>query len=221
MTAPIRVLIADDHQLVAQALRDVLSHEPDLEVVGVAYDGESAIREAARLQPDVVLMDIQMPGRDGVAATREIRAARPETKVVMLTATERSRAVLDAVDAGASGFIQKENALEDVIGAVRAAHQGEMLLAGPRLRRLLADLRERHRRGNGGAPPVRLTERELEVLQELAAGNDAATIAEKLVISPHTLRTHFQNIMHKFNAHSKLEVLTLAIRHGLIDVPRS
>ncbi|GIW07410.1 MAG: DNA-binding response regulator [Dehalococcoidia bacterium] len=220
MTAPIRVLIADDHQLVAQALSDVLSHEPDFHVVGLAYDGASAIREAARLQPDVVLMDIQMPGLDGVAATREIRAARPETKVVIITASERSRAVLDAVDAGASGFIQKESALDEVIGAVRAASQGEMLLSGARLRRLLADLRERHRRVNGAEPSVRLTDRELEVLQELAAGNDNATIAEKLVISPHTLRTHFQNIMHKFNAHSKLEVVTLALRQGLIDVPR-
>ena len=220
MTASIRVLIADDHQLVAQALRDVLSHEPDFEVVGVAYNGESAVRDAARLQPDVVLMDIQMPGRDGVAATRAIRAARPETKVIMLTAAERSRAVLDAVEAGASGFIQKENALEAVIGAVRAAYQGEMLLSGERLRRLLADLRERQRRGDGATPSVRLTDREREVLQELAAGHDTATIAEKLVISPHTLRTHFQNIMHKFNAHSKLEVVTLALRQGLIDVPR-
>jgi DNA-binding NarL/FixJ family response regulator len=220
VTASIRVLIADDHQLVAQALRDVLSHEPDFEVVGVAYNGESAVRDAARLQPDVVLMDIQMPGRDGVAATRAIRAARPETKVIMLTAAERSRAVLDAVEAGASGFIQKENALEAVIGAVRAAYQGEMLLSGERLRRLLADLRERQRRGHGATPSVRLTDREREVLQELAAGHDTATIAEKLVISPHTLRTHFQNIMHKFNAHSKLEVVTLALRQGLIDVPR-
>lgn len=220
MTAPIRVLIADDHQLVAQALSDVLSHEPDFEVVGVAYDGESAVRAAARLRPDVVLMDIQMPGRDGVAATRAIRAARPETKVVMITAAERSRTVLDAVDAGASGFIQKESALEEVIEAVRAAHHGEMLLEGARLRRLLADFRERHRRLGDGAFAARLTDREREVLQELAAGNDAATIAEKLVISPHTLRTHFQNIMQKLNAHSKLEMVTLAIRHGLIDVPR-
>ncbi|MCL6647943.1 MAG: response regulator transcription factor [Chloroflexi bacterium] len=220
MSAPIRVLIADDHQIVAQALSDVLSHDPELEVVGVAYDGESAVREAVRLQPDVVLMDILMPGRDGVSATRAIREARPATKVVILTSSEQSRAVIDAIEAGASGYVTKDRALADVKEAVRAAHQGEILASRAQLQRILADLRERRRRSAPPTPTVRLTEREREVLQELAAGNDNATIAEKLVISPHTLRTHFQNIMHKFNAHSKLEVVTLALRQGLIELPR-
>ncbi|MFN8535242.1 MAG: response regulator transcription factor [Dehalococcoidia bacterium] len=218
MAAPVRVLVADDHQTVAQALSEVLDHEADLEVVGIAFDGDSAIRESARLQPDVVLMDIQMPGRDGVSATRAIREAHPETRVVILTASEQSQAVIDAIDAGASGFVSKDRALAEVIFAVRAAFQGEMLISGAQLQRILAALRERRRRVDGEA--VHLTEREREVLQELASGSDNTTIARKLVISPHTLRTHFQNIMHKFNAHSKLEIVTLALRQGLIEVPR-
>jgi two-component system response regulator NreC len=218
--APIRILIADDHQIVAQALSDVLGHEPDLEVVGIALDGDDAVRQADRLQPDVVLMDIQMPGRDGVAATRAIRQARPETRVVMLTASDQSQAVIDAIGAGASGFVTKDRALADVARAVRAAFADDLFVTGAQVQHMLDDLRERQRRAKPETPPVHLTERERQVLAELAAGADNATIAERLVISPHTLRTHYQNIMHKFNAHSKLEVVTMALRYGLIDVPR-
>ena len=221
MSSPIRVLIADDHKVVAQALSDRLNREPDIEIVGTSHDGDAAVRDAERTQPDVILMDVRMPGMNGVDAARLIRDRRPDTKVVILTGAEEEQLIIDAIEAGASGYLTKERAMDEVIGAVRAAHNGEILLPAAQLQRLLSNLRDRKRKVDDDKPMTRLTEREREVLREIATGSDNNIIADRLVISPHTLRTHIQNIMHKLDAHSKLEAVTIALRQGLIELPRS
>lgn len=211
----IRVLIADDHLVFSEALTVVLGLEPDLEVVGQAPDGAEAIRLAAQLQPDVVLMDLRMPNGDGLVATAAIKAQRPETKVVMLTSEEDEDALRRALDAGTSGYLTKREASAQVVQAVRAAAAGEMLIPPQMLTRLLRQV--------GTAAPTppaasRLTPRELEVLGALARGAASGAIAEHLGMSPNTVRTHVQNILTKLGVHSKLEAVTKAVRDGLVKV---
>ncbi len=211
----IRVLIADDHLVFSEALTVVLGLEPDLEVVGQAPDGEQAIRLAAQLQPDVILMDLRMPNGDGLAATAAIKAQRPETKVVMLTSEEDEDALRRALDIGMSGYLTKREASSQVVQAVRAAAAGEMLIPPPMLTRLLRQV------GTTAPAPAglsRLTRRELEVLGALAQGAASSAIAQHLGMSPNTVRTHVQNILSKLGVHSKLEAVTKAVREGLVKV---
>lgn len=217
--SPIRVLLVDDHQLLTDALAGLLGREADIEVVGIAPTVRDAKR-AAREPMDVVLMDYALPDGTGVEATRAIKARWPSARVIMLTAVTDDETVLEAIRAGADGYLTKDRASEEVVNAVRAAQAGEILLP----RAVVYEIAERvalaRRRQTIRRPVEQLTPRELEVLAALAEGLSSREICDRLFIAQNTLRTHVQNIMNKLRVHSKLEAVAFALRHELVDMPR-
>jgi two-component system response regulator DevR len=210
----ITVLVADDHQMFAQSLSRSLSEQPDISVVGTAASVEEAVSASRLHQPDVVLMDYELPDGTGVDAAERIKDELPETKVVMVTSYTDEAVLVRAIEAGCSGYVTKHKALEEVVDAVRAANAGEALISPAMLARLLPRLRPT-KKGVGSD----LTSREVEVLQRLAQGLANQAIAEQLVISVHTVRHHVQNIITKLQAHSKLEAVATATREGIIRYP--
>ena len=209
--SPVRVLIIDDHEVLASSLAMVLDDEPDLKSVGVAGSLEKARALIATTAPDVILLDHRLPDGDGVAAIGELRALRPSAQIVVLTASAADHVLVAAIEAGASGFVSKSRSLEELTAAVRAAATGEAVISPEMLARLLPRL-QRH----GRPRPSDLTEREREVLGLLADGLSNAAIAEQLFVSVHTVRNHIANLSAKLGAHSKLEVLSIAVRDGLL-----
>jgi DNA-binding NarL/FixJ family response regulator len=208
----VRVLVVDDHQMFAASLAHALQSEPDLRVVGQATSISEAQKLVAATAPDVVLLDHRLPDGDGVSAIAGLHGIRPSAQIVVLTATTSDRVLVAAMEAGAAGFIAKTQRLDDVIDGVRAAAQGESVVSAKLLTRLLPRL---HRQGGGGGAD--LTEREREILDLLATGLSNADIARQLTISVHTVRNHVANLSAKLGAHSKLEVLSIAVREGLVD----
>ena len=214
----IRVLLVDDHQLLTDALSGLLQRESDIESVGVAASVAEA-RAAAGNRMDVVLMDYLLPDGTGAEATREIKRRWPSAKVIVLTAVQDDETMLDAVEAGADGYLTKEKAGTDVVGAVRAAHAGEILLP----RAVAFQLAQRvaiSRRESGTHIEVHdLTPRELEVLRALVEGSSSREICADMYIAPNTLRTHVQNLLNKLRVHSKLEAVAYALRQQLVEMP--
>lgn len=208
---PIRVLIVDDHEVFATSLALVLDAERDLDAVGVAGTIQRARQLITTSRPDVVLLDHRLPDGDGVSSIGELRALRPAVRVVVLTASAADHVLIAAIEAGASGFVSKTRSLGEVTSAVRAAATGEAVISPEMLSRLLPRLS----RGSTGAHQD-LTEREREVLGLLAGGMTNAAIAERLVVSVHTVRNHVANLSAKLGAHSKLEALSIAVRDGLL-----
>ncbi len=209
---PVRILLVDDHQMFAASLAHALESQSDLLVVGQATSIGEAKRLMASTAPDVVLLDHRLPDGDGVARIGDFRGIRPSAKIVVLTATASDRVLVAAMEAGAAGFIAKTQRLDDVIAGVRAAAQGESVVSAKLLTRLLPRL---SRQSVGGK--TELTEREQEILDLLARGLSNADIAQQLTISVHTVRNHVANLSAKLGAHSKLEVLAIAVRDGLVD----
>jgi len=215
--ARISVIIVDDHRAFGEALAVALDKEDDLEVVVVAVDGESAADEAEARQPDVVLVDLQMPGIDGLETSRRIRAVSKETAVVVLTGSDDELALGRAIQAGAHGFLRKTAAVQDLAEAVRSAHRGEPLNAHDEVEFALRRLRRLRARDDDIDQRFdRLTRRELQILQLLADGKAPDEIAAQLEVSRNTLRTHIQNILMKLGVHSKLDAIVAAIRHGKV-----
>jgi DNA-binding NarL/FixJ family response regulator len=210
------VLIVDDHRMFAESLARLLSDEQGISVLGVVSTADEAVDLAERLEPRVVLMDYQLPEKDGVAITREIKRSNPQIMVVMLTGSTDDRVLLAAIDAGCSGFLTKDRAAAEVADAVRAAAAGEALISPALLARLLPKL-NRTRRSIGGD----ITERELEVLRFLARGWTNKLVAAELYLSVNTVRNHVQSVLSKLGAHSKLEAVSIAVREGIIDYPPS
>lgn len=216
----IRVLLVDDHQLLTGALTRILERESDIEVVGVAAS-VADVRAIVGHPVDVVLMDYRLPDGTGAEAARLVKARHPTARVVMLTAVADDETILESIQAGADGYLTKDRAVDEVVGAVRAAYAGETLL--PRavivdIARRVAAARER----SAERPPIEpLTPREFEVLRALAQGLSSREICDRLFIAPNTLRTHVQNIMSKLHVHSKLEAVAFALRHRLIEPPRA
>ncbi|MBI4261520.1 MAG: response regulator transcription factor [Actinobacteria bacterium] len=214
---PISVLIVDDHRTFGEALRIAMDLERDLRVVGVVPDGDAAVETAVAERPDVVLMDVEMPGLSGIDAARRIKEASPDTRVVMLSAHDDELILARAVEAGASGYLSKSGDIDQVPSAVRQAFRGEPLISPDEVRRLLRHLRHRRSADADEAERVgRLTKRETEILQLMADGLAPDAIATRLGVSPNTLRTHVQNVLTKLAVHSKLEALAMAIRHGRV-----
>lgn len=210
---PVRVLIVDDHEVLAASLAQALDIEPDLHVVGRAgslADAEQLIRATA---PDVLLLDHRLPDGDGVGAIRRLRALRQRMAVVVLTASTAEHVLVQAIEAGASGFVSKTRGLAELVSAVRAAAAGEAVVSPEMLSRLLPRLQ---RQRSGGSGHQALTEREREVLSLVAEGLTNAAIAERLVVSVHTVRNHVANLSGKLGASSKLEALAIAMREGLL-----
>jgi DNA-binding NarL/FixJ family response regulator len=216
--AGVRVLLADAHSLFREALSSALAAEPDLAVVAEARDGLEAVAEAARSEPEVAVLDAELPNCDGVRATRLIRDRLPGCRVVVLAAEEDHDTLADAIQSGASGYLTKASPLTDLVEAIRAVHRGDTLVPARMLGGLLDRLvNRRHEQSSAVRRMGRLTPREKEVLSLLAEGGDNETIAQALVISPQTARTHIQNVLVKLGVHSRLEAAALAIQNGLLD----
>jgi len=216
----IRVLLVDDQPLLRTGFRMILSAEPDLQVVGEAGEGAAAVELARRLRPDVVLMDIRMPGMDGIQATRALAGPGVEDplKVLMLTTFGQDEYVVESLRAGASGFLLKDAPAEDLVEAIRVIAAGEALLAPSVTRRLLDRVASRLPPAHDNKIPAlsELTERELEVLKLVARGLSNAEIAEKLVVSETTVKTHVSRILGKLDLRDRVQIVILAYETGLI-----
>jgi len=206
---PIRVLVVDDHEILAASLARVLDDEPDMVSAGLAKDLAQARSRVASAAPDVLLLDRRLPDGDGVAAIPDLLALRPTMSVVVLTASPAEDVLVRAIEAGAAGFVSKTRGLAEVTAAVRAAAAGEAVISPELLVRLLPRLRR------SPEPDTELTRREREVLDLLAQGLSNAAIAERLSVSVHTVRNHIANLSAKLGAHSKLEALAIAVRRGI------
>ena len=209
----IRVLVVDDHAVVRSGLRRIIDAQDDLESVGEAPNGERAVFEAMQTTPDVVLMDVVMPGKNGIEATRAVLQAVPSTKVLVLSMQDDPRYVREAFDAGASGYVMKEAADDEVVDAVRAVAGGQRYLHPALGARLLEAESEERRRA--AADP--LSEREREVLRLLALGHTNQEIAKMLYISVRTAETHRAHIMRKLGLSSRAELVRHALAEGLLD----
>ncbi|MFI1708772.1 response regulator [Streptomyces griseoruber] len=206
--AAIRVLLADDHPVVRDGLAAMLSTQPDLTVVGEASTGAEALRQTAALAPDVVLMDLQMPGMDGTAATAAIRAAHPQVRVVVLTTYDTDADITAAIDAGAVGYLLKDTARHELCEAVRTAARGGAALSPTVAAKVLA-----HVRGDRGGG---LSGRELEVLSAVARGQSNKQIARALRLSEATVKTHLLHIYAKLDVGDRTAAVTAALGRGII-----
>ena len=210
----IRILLADDQTLVRAGFRSILDGEDGIEVTGEAADGADAVRLARQLRPDVVLMDIRMPGLDGLAATREIAAAT-DVRVIILTTFDLDDYVYGALRAGASGFLVKDTEPAELIHGVRVVARGDALIAPSITRRLIAEFTARAAHPDPGPRLRALTEREREVMTLVAAGLSNDEIAARLVLSPATAKTHVSRIMTKTGVRDRAQLVILAYESGL------
>lgn len=214
--ARIRLLLVDDHEVVRRGLRMLLEDEADLNIVGEADTGAQALEMVETLKPDVVIMDITLPDISGIDATRRIKASHPEVAVVALTIHEDQQYFFEMLQVGASGYVPKRAAPDDLISAIRATHRGEMYIYPSLAKLLVGDFLARS--GEAGARETinGLTPREGEVLSHLAEGRTNDEIANILGISVHTVARHRENLMGKLGLHSRSELVKYAIRKGLI-----
>jgi DNA-binding NarL/FixJ family response regulator len=214
----IRVALADDQAVVRTGFRLILESEDDLAVVGEAADGRQAVDAARRLRPDLVLMDIQMPGLDGLAATREIRAdpANACVAVLILTTFERDDYVFEALRAGAAGFLLKNSSPEDLVAAIRIVAGGEALLSPSVTRRLIAEFARPTARQPDDPRLDELTERELEVLRLVAAGHSNGEIAGRLYVGEATVKTHVSHVLTKLGLRDRVQAVVYAYESGLV-----
>lgn len=208
---PIRVMLVDDHTMVRRGLATFLQISDNLELVGEAGNGEEAIELCARLLPDVILMDIVMPDMDGVTATRLIREQFPTVQVIALTSFKEAGLVQSALQAGAIGYLLKDISAEELARAIRSAHTGQATLSSEVTQGLIQAATR------PTAPGEDLTEREHEVLTLLVEGLNNTEIAEKLVVSPSTIKSHVSNILAKLDVTSRTEAAALAVRLHLVD----
>ncbi len=211
---PIRVLIADDQPLVRTGLRMILGTEPGIEVIGEAADGQEAIDRCAELAPDVVLMDVRMPGVDGIEATRAVTAGAAPPRVLVLTTFDLDEVVYDALRAGASGFLLKDAPEDRLTTAIRVVAEGGSLFAPSVTRRLIEEFARHAPRP--AADLGTLTEREREVLHQVARGLSNAEIAAELVVSEHTVKTHVARVLMKLGVRDRVQAVVLAYESGLV-----
>lgn len=212
MSRPIRLLVADDHPVVRDGLIAILGTQPDFVVVGAAATGGEVVAQAAALAPDVVLLDLEMPEMDGVEAMRRLRATYPEVRVVVFTAFDTDERILDAVRAGAQGYLLKGAPREDIFNAVRVVHAGGSLLQPLVASRLLQQVRQ----APPAARPPLLTPREHDVLRLLAQGQQNKEIAATLAISERTVKFHVSTILEKLGAGNRTEAVARATQQGLV-----
>ena len=217
---PVRVLIVDDHALFRRGLQMVLEDEPDIDVVGEASDGSEAVKTAEETTPDVVLMDVRMPKRSGIEATRSIKDILPSTKILMLTISDEEADLYEAIKAGASGYLLKEISIDEVANAVRQVNQGQSLISPTMASKLLTEFATMVKRRDERVqmPGPRLTDRELQVLKLVAKGLNNKDIGDDLFISENTVKNHVRNILEKLHLHSRMEAVVYAVREKLLDI---
>jgi two-component system, NarL family, response regulator LiaR len=217
-TGKISVLIVEDHQVVRQGLRTFLELQDDVAVVGEAGDGLAALEMVRRLDPDIVLMDLVMPRLDGIAATRQVRALGTHTQVIALTSFTEDDKVFPAIQAGASSYLLKDVSPDALIEAIRAVHRGEPRLHPNVARKLMEQVAHQKEHGREAPAPVEdLTERERDVIRLVAQGRSNSEIAEALVISDKTVKTHISNILSKLNLQDRTQLAIYAIKNSLTD----
>ena len=217
--ARIRILLADDHTLFRQGVKTLLSAESDMEVVGEAADGNSAAEKAAELRPDVVLMDIGMPGPSSFETTRQIKRSRPETRVLFLTMYDDEDYLVESMEVGASGYVLKDSPAPQLVAAVRDVCRGGSYLSPRMLSQLVDDFRTRVRSTDRLPRFATLTPREKEVLKMLAEGNSVKEVACQLNLSVKTIEAHKFNLMRKLDIHNKAQLVQYAIQKKVIKLP--
>ncbi len=215
-TSTIRVVIADDQGLVRFGLRKILDQEPDLEVAGEANDGAAAVDAVRRVRPDVVLMDIRMPGLDGIEATRRVVSTSPATRVLMLTTFGLDSYVYESLRAGASGFMLKDAPPEEIVGAIRIVASGEAMLAPAVTRQVIDEFARLPRPRTQPDGPPTLTAREQEVFALLVRGLSNAEICDVLTISDATVKTHVARVLQKLGLRDRVQVVIHAYESGLV-----
>jgi len=213
---PIRILLADDHSILRAGLRALLNAEPDFDVVGEVADGNQVLQLASALRPDLVLMDVSMPGMGGIEATKRLKEILPETRVLILTVHEDETLLRSAIQAGASGYVIKRAAETELISAIQAISRGDMYIHPAMTRSLLKELTPEQPPKNNPDPQVTLTKREIDVLRLIARGYTNSQIAQQLSVSPRTVEGHRANLMDKLNLHSRVELVEYAERQGLL-----
>lgn len=209
----IRILIVDDHSVVRQGLRFLLEHEAGIEVIGDCPDGESAVRAVDDLVPNVILLDLQMPGMGGIAALRQMKARSPSTQVIVLTSHQGDELVFDAVRAGATSYLLKTAGVEEVVRAVHAAARGESVLDPSVAARVLQEMRGRDRE-----PVDALSRREIDVLRALARGRSNKEIAAALHIGEETVKTHVSNILSKLHLQDRTQAAIYGLQQRLVPL---
>ncbi len=214
----IRVVLADDHHLVRKGFRALLDQEPDIEVVGEAVDGREAMRLVEQLRPDVLVMDLEMPGMSGLVAVRQLKSRHSPVRVLVLTMHKETRYILQVLQAGAAGYILKDAAVSDLADGIRTAHQGEVFLSPPVSTRVVVGLVGQLAEKGAFSPLDLLTDREQEVWQLLAEGHARREIAARLYISPKTVDTHRANLMRKLGTENDATLVRLAVRYGLVPL---
>lgn len=217
--AKIRVLLADDHTLFRQGVRTLVAAEPDMEVIGEASNGAEATAKAAELRPDVVLLDIGMPGPSSFETARQIRRQRPETKVLFLTMYDDEDYLLEGMEVGANGYVLKDSPASQLITAIRDVHRGGSYLSPRMLGQLVDDFRSRIRSADHQPRLASLTPREKEVLKMLAEGNSVKEVASLLNLSVKTVEAHKFNLMRKLDIHNKAQLVQYAIQKKIIKLP--
>jgi len=216
----IRVLIVDDHALFRRGLQMVLEQETDIAVVGEAGDGQEAVEKAGETMPDVVLMDVRMPKRGGIEATKAIKELMPHIKILMLTISDEEADLYDAIKAGATGYLLKEVSIEEVGNAIRSVQTGQSLISPSMASKLLSEFATMVKRADEKqtVPQPRLTDREMEVLKLVAKGRNNRDIAKELFISENTVKNHIRNILEKLHLHSRMEAVVYAVREKLLEI---
>jgi len=208
-----RILIVDDHPVTRDGLRAALATSEDIEVVGEASTGEEALELLPETRPDVVFMDVRMPGMGGIEATKAIRSAAPETKVILFTIDESRVSISDAIQAGVSGYLLKDSSADELVNAARMAMDGKAVLH-PKLTKAFIEEAQMVDKDSSQAP---LSKRETEILQKVAYGATTKSVADELGISPHTVKTHLERIFEKLGANDRAQAVAIAIRKGIVD----
>jgi DNA-binding NarL/FixJ family response regulator len=207
-----RVLIVDDHPVTRDGLRAALGTAEDVEVVGEAASGEEAITAVAEHNPDIVFMDVRMPGMNGIEATRAIRQDHPDTRVVLFTVDESRASIAEAIQAGVSGYLLKDVGVDELVNAARLALEGKAVIHPTLTQAFIEEVRLVDRR-----PEAPLSRREVEILQKVAYGATTKEVADQLGISPHTVKTHLERIFEKLGANDRAQAVAIAIRKGLVE----
>ena len=214
----IKIFLADDHLILREGIRSLLQKLPDIEVVGEATDGETAVSEVKRIIPDVVLMDITMPKLNGLEATRQIKEKHPQVKVLILTMHETGQYLSEMLQAGASGYVVKTTTSADLVSAIRAVYHGDVYLYPSIARMLVEDYLSQVKTGEEKTSYEGLTGREREILAYIAEDKKNKEIADSLGISIRTVQAHRTNLMDKLGAHDRTELVKYAIRKGIINL---